>query len=121
MIDIGKNNPEKALFYTIDNFTFSAGEQLFLKELVLGTLEKLPELDSLLSRYLINWEIERLAAPVRNILRLGLFELLFSEKTPPAVVINEAIELTKRYQDEEAARFVNGVLDKIRLETQIPK
>lgn len=121
MIDIGKNNPEKALFYTIDTFPFSAGERLFLKELVLGTLEKLPELDSLLSRYLINWEIERLAAPVRTILRLGLFELLFSEKIPPAVIINEAIELTKRYQDEEAARFVNGVLDKIRLEIQIPK
>lgn len=121
MIDIGKNNPEKALFYTIDTFTFSAGERLFLKELVLGTLEKLPELDSLLSRYLINWEIERLAAPVRTILRLGLFELLFSEKVPSAVIINEAIELTKRYQDEEAARFVNGVLDKIRLEIQILK
>ena len=121
MIDIGKNSPEKALFYILDSAVFSAGERLFLKELVLGTLENLPELDSLLSRYLINWELERVSAPVRAILRLGLFELLFLEKTPAAVTINEAIELTKRYQDEEAARFVNGVLDKIRLEVQAPK
>jgi len=115
MIDMGKNNPEKALFYTLDNSIFSAGERLFLKELVLGTLEKLSELDDLLSRYLINWEVERLAAPVRTILRMALFELLFSEEIPAAVTINEAIELTKSYQDEEAARFVNGVLDRIRL------
>ncbi len=121
MIDIGKNSPEKALYYTLDSIVFSAGERLFLKELVLGTLEKLSELDSLLSRYLINWELERVSAPVRTILRLGLYELLFLENIPAAVTLNEAIELAKRYQDEEAARFVNGVLDKIRLEVQAPK
>ena len=117
MIDIGKNNPEEALFYTLDSLFFSAGERQFLKQLVLGTLEKIPELDNLLSRYLINWEVERLASTIRTILRLALFEMLFSEEIPAAVTINEAIELTKRYQDEEAARFVNGVLDKIRLAT----
>ena len=116
MIDIGKNNPEEALFYTLDSLFFSAGERQFLKQLVLGTLEKIPELDNLLSRYLINWEVERLASTIRTILRLALFEMLFSEEEiPAAVTINEAIELTKRYQDEEAARFVNGVLDKIRV------
>lgn len=117
MIDMGDNNPQKALLYTLDSAVFSAGERLFLKELVLGTLEKLSELDELLSRHLINWEVERLAAPVRTILRLALYEMLFMEEIPAAVTINEAIELTKRFQDEEAARFVNGVLDKIRLAT----
>lgn len=121
MIDIGKNCPEKALFYTLESTVFSDDARLFLEELVLGTLEKLPELDKLLSRYLINWELGRVSASVRTIMRLGLFELLFLEDIPAAVTINEAIELTKRYQDEEAARFVNGVLDKIRLDVQVTK
>ena len=66
---------------------------------------------------LVNWQFNRLAATVRNILRLALYELLYFEDIPPAVAINEAIELTKAYQDEEAARFVNGILDTIRKQT----
>ena len=115
MIDLGDNNPEEALFFTLDQVVFSADSRLFLKNLVLGTRENLSEIDAILSRYLINWEIERLAVSVRTILRMALYELLFIKDVPAAVTINEAIELTKLYQDEEAARFVNGVLDKARL------
>jgi N utilization substance protein B len=118
MIDLGGNNPEEALFYTLDQIVFPADSRLFLKKLVLGTCESLSEIDMTLSRYLINWEIERLAVSVRTILRMALYEMLFIKEAPAAVTINEAIELTKLYQDEEAARFVNGVLDKVRLASE---
>jgi transcription antitermination factor NusB len=67
----------------------------------------------MLTGYLVNWQFDRLAAIVRNILRLALFEMLFLDEIPAVVSINEAIEITKIYQDEEASRFVNGILDKI--------
>ena len=115
MIDLGGNDPDKAIYYTLENTVFPAEGRLFFKNLVLGTLEKIPEIDSILSRYLKNWEISRLATSVRIILRMAAYEILFAGDAPVIVAINEAIELTKRYQDEEAARFVNGVLDNIRL------
>ena len=116
MMDLGGNEPEKAIYYTLEGNLFSAGDRLFLKNLVLGTREKISEIDDILSRYLVKWEIVRLAAPIRSILRMAVYEMLFAGEVPVIVAINEAIELAKRYQDEEAARFVNGILDKIRQE-----
>jgi transcription antitermination factor NusB len=60
-----------------------------------------------------NWEIDRMAAIDRNILRLSCFELIFLKEVPPKVSINEAIELAKRFSDIDSPRFINGVLDKI--------
>lgn len=113
MIEVGKNDPASALSYLFGNDDFSNQEKLFCRSLVEGVLEKRGELDKTLSLYLINWQFDRLPAAVRNILRLALYELLYLGDTPPPVAINEAIELTKTYQDEEAARFVNGMLDNI--------
>lgn len=117
MIDVGKNESESALRYLLDDTNFSVKEKNFCTALVKGVLGKREELDETLSQYLVNWQFNRLAATVRNILRLALYELLYFEDIPPAVAINEAIELTKAYQDEEAARFVNGILDTIRKQT----
>jgi N utilization substance protein B len=114
MIDVGKNESESALCYLLDNIGFSAQEESFCTSLVEGVLKKREELDKTLSLYLINWQFDRLAAVIRNILRLALYEMLYLDDIPPAVAINEAIELAKAYQDEEAARFVNGILDSIR-------
>lgn len=99
--------------YLLDDAAFSDKEKLFCRSLVEGVLAKKEELDEILSRHLINWQFNRLAATVRSILRLALYELLYLEDVPPAVAINEAIELAKTYQDIEAARFVNGILDAI--------
>ena len=116
MIDLGGNEPGKAIFYTLENNLLSAGDRLFFKSLVLGTMQEITGIDSLLSRYLVKWEIGRLAATIRSILRMAVYEMLYAGEVPVIVAINEAIELAKRYQDEEAARFVNGILDKIRQE-----
>jgi N utilization substance protein B len=83
----------------------------FADSLLQGTLAHLNEIDQELGRQTAHWRLERLAMVDRNILRLALYELLFEPETPHAVVIDEAIEIAKRFGAEESARFVNGVLD----------
>ena len=70
-------------------------------------------IDSLISKYATNWQIQRMPAIDRNILRLATYELLFADEVPPKVSINEAIEMAKKYGDKDSGKFVNGVLDKI--------
>ena len=91
----------------------SAGEAVreFADRLLRGTVAHLDELDAELARQTAHWRLERLAAVDRNILRLAMFELMYENETPPAVVIDEAIEIAKKYGAEESSRFVNGVLD----------
>ena len=64
-----------------------------------------------------NWNLERMAATDRNILRLGAFEMMFTD-TPPKVAVNEAIEMAKRYGDQDSPRFVNGILDRLLKQTK---
>ena len=75
--------------------------------------KNLSYLDEIIKKYVENWEIGRLAIIDKNILRMGIFELLFLDDIPPKVSINEAIELAKKFGDVDSARFVNGVLDRI--------
>jgi len=83
----------------------------FADHLLRGTLDHLEELDEQLEQQTAHWRLERLAAVDRNILRLAMFELLYDSDTPRAVVIDEAIEIAKKFGAEESGRFVNGVLD----------
>jgi N utilization substance protein B len=84
----------------------------FSRSLVAGVRRNRGELDELLGKTADNWRLERMAATDRNVLRLGAFELLYTD-TPGAVVINEAVELAKRYGSAQSAQFVNGILDKL--------
>jgi len=83
----------------------------FADVLLRGVIEHLETIDDKLSRQTAHWRLERLATVDRNILRVAMYELMFREDTPQAVVIDEAIEIAKRFGAEESARFVNGVLD----------
>jgi N utilization substance protein B len=83
----------------------------FADQLVHGALANLDQIDGELRRQTAHWRLERLASVDRNILRLALYELLFKADTPYAVVIDEAIEIAKRFGAEDSPRFVNGVLD----------
>ncbi|BFU96153.1 MAG: N utilization substance protein B homolog [Nitrospira sp.] len=85
----------------------------FAEELVRGVLKHQAELDALLGRYATNWKVSRMQVVDRNILRLGVYELLWRDDVPAKVTMNEAIELAKDFGDDEAAKFVNGVLDKV--------
>lgn len=84
----------------------------FLTQLVSGTIEHKEEIDASLVDKLENWSLSRLPKIERTILRIAVYELLFTEETPAKVVINEALEICKVYGDEKSSRFVNGVLSK---------
>lgn len=87
----------------------------FLEQLVRGTVEKSGEIDALISGHAEHWRIERMPAVDRNILRLAIYEMRNTE-TPPAVAIDEALELARRFSTEESVHFVNGVLDAVNKE-----
>jgi len=83
----------------------------FAWELVSGVWERTEDLDKIITRFSRHWKIQRIAKVELAILRLALFEILFCKDTPPKVAINEAVELAKRFGDENSKNFVNGILD----------
>ncbi|MBU3759726.1 MAG: transcription antitermination factor NusB [Candidatus Omnitrophica bacterium] len=87
--------------------------RVFAEMLVRGTLEKLPEINEIVAKYAKNWEISRMAVVDRNILRFATYELVFCEDIPPNVTINEAVNIAKKFSQEDSGKFVNGVLDQI--------
>ncbi len=84
----------------------------FARKLFQGVIKQRKELDSVLSDHATNWSVRRMAAIDRNILRLGACEILYTE-TPGRVIINEAVEIAKRYGDRQSGQFVNGILDRV--------
>jgi transcription antitermination protein NusB len=93
-----------------------AGE--FARRLVTGTLEHLEEIDGAIQRTAEHWDMKRMAAVDRNILRFAVYEILYVKDIPPAVTINEALEIAKKYSSLESASFINGLLDKIAKESK---
>lgn len=88
--------------------------------LVSGTVEHLEEIDGLIAKQADNWRLERMPAVDRNILRLAVFELLYEEEIPKLVVVDEAIELAKRFSTDQSSGFVNGLLDGLLKRRQFP-
>ena len=92
---------------TKDNPVYS-----YIKDIAVTTISKLETINQIISNYLDNWKIDDLTVIDKNILRLSVCEMLFHE-LPPAVSINEAVILAKKFGGEQSGRFINGVLDKI--------
>lgn len=84
----------------------------FSLSLVLGVLRNRDELDQLIAAKADNWSVARMAATDRNVLRLGAYELRYTD-TPPRVAVDEAVELAKRFGSANSSQFVNGILDKL--------
>ena len=82
----------------------------FSKKLAIGVIKAKDELDGRIKDFSKNWTVDRISPVDRSILRIALFELIHEKDTPRAVIINEAIELAKRYSDENSASFINGIL-----------
>ena len=93
-------------------FTATDDAKAFAEQLVKGVLDHLQDLDAVITKYATNWKIDRMPIVDRNILRAGLFELLWMQEVPAKVTMDEAIELAKSFGDDEASKFVNGILDK---------
>ena len=92
----------------------------FASNLIAGVNAHIADVDERIKKYAINFEIGRLAAVDRNILRLAIYEMLYCMETPPIVAINEALEIAKKFGGEDSARFINGILDKVKGELTRP-
>ncbi|MEI6712667.1 MAG: transcription antitermination factor NusB [Verrucomicrobiota bacterium] len=92
----------------------------FAEQLVHGVLSHRATIDALIVKFARNYELQRIAAVDRNILRLAVYEMMHNLEVPPVVAINEAIEIAKKFGSEESGRFVNGILDRIRSDEAIP-
>jgi len=92
----------------------SGEAEAFASSLVLGTARHAPEIDPIIAASAEHWRPERMALVDRLILRMAVFQMLHMADVPPSVVINEAVELARRFGGADSGRFVNGVLDAIR-------
>lgn len=107
-------------FWSQQDETFSEEIRDFAEKLASGTIEHQAEIDKVVERYADNWELSRMAMIDRNIMRFATYELLYLADVPPKVTLNEAVNLAKKFSQEESGKFVNGVLDKIN-HTEKPK
>lgn len=101
-------------FYAIQDLNRDAF--YYARRLVDGVYGHLDEIDDVLAKYAEHWKIHRMAAVDRNLLRLGLFELMYVKEVPFPIVINEALEIVKEFSDQEGTQFLNGILDAARKE-----
>ncbi len=113
-VDVGNAHPRPALNYAAEGYSFTPEQMQFINELVYGTLEHKQAIDEIIEKHLVNWELKRISAVDRNLLRLALFEILHRPDIPVAVSINEALELATKYgSTAESVAFINGLLDRV--------
>jgi len=93
-------------------FALSSKSSEFVRTLVEGTLRHKKEIDAKLSSTAHDWALERMSAVDRNLMRLAIYEMLYDKQTPQRVIINEAIEIAKKFGGDDSSRFINGILDK---------
>ncbi len=98
----------------INEFVPGLGEdQNFIENLVRGVTKNIDKIDEKIEKYAPEWPIDKITIIDRNILRIGIYELVFGKQVPPKVAINEAIEIAKKYGGDSSGRFINGVLGAI--------
>ena len=109
--DVAGTTPDDMFQRSEDLKKGSEGIRDFTKRLVSGTLEHRESLDAIISRQADHWRLMRMPIVDRNILRMALFELLYEPETPRPVVIDEALEIAKRFSTPRSSQFINGILD----------
>ena len=97
-----------------------AAVRLFADPLIRGAVEHRDEADAVIKKHAKNWDLHRIAAVDRNILRLAIYEMLHREDIPPVVSINEAVDIAKKFSTQDSGKFVNGILDKVKSELLRP-
>lgn len=100
--------------------TEEAEVRLFADPLIRGALQYRDESDGRIQKHAQNWELHRIAAVDRNILRLAIYEMLHRDDIPPVVSINEAVDIAKKFSTHDSGKFVNGILDKVKNELMRP-
>jgi len=117
-VDAVRHDPEGALLHRFEEVESSDDIQRFARRLMWGVLNHRQALDEYIRRHASAWPINEIAILDRVLLRMGTYELLHEPETPPRVVINEAVELAKRFGNESTRRFVNGVLGAVLAELE---
>ena len=114
-LDILKNN---GIDYNIENVISDNLDidSEFVRNVVYGVVTHLDELDEMANKYMHKWTIDRIDKTGAAILRIGLYEILFEDETPNIVAINEAVELAKKYSDDNVRKIINAVLDKVNMD-----
>jgi transcription antitermination protein NusB len=115
-LDVGKNSKDEILrtFWQMNEHPLKVRE--FADQLFIGTIRQLKEIDKVIQQHTKHWRLNRMAAVDRNVIRLAVFEFLSGGKTPETVVINEALDIARKFSTQESAQFVNGILDSIKNE-----
>ena len=97
-----------------------AAVRQFAEPLIRGALDHRDEADALIKKHAQNWDLHRMAAVDRNVLRLAIYEMLYRDDIPPVVSINEAVDIAKKFSTQDSGKFVNGILDKVKSELLRP-
>jgi transcription antitermination protein NusB len=115
-LDVGKHSKDEILrtYWQMNEHPPKVRD--FAEQLFVGTVQRLKEIDKVIQQHTKNWRLGRMAVVDRNVLRLAVFEFLSGGKTPETVVINEALEIARKFSTHESAQFVNGILDSIKNE-----
>jgi len=118
--DIAGTDPGEMFRRSADLQSAPEGTRSFAERLVSGTLRHRDDLDAIISRQADHWRLSRMPVVDRNILRLALFELLHEPETPRPVVIDEALEIAKRFSTPRSSQFINGILDGVLKGRDVP-
>ena len=112
--DLSKESFKKvsSSFWTL-NEGVGVPTKAFADHLTAGTIQHINQIDILLARHAEHWRVSRMAIVDRNIVRIATFELMFESKTPKIVVINEALEIARKFSTFDSVQFINGILDSI--------
>jgi N utilization substance protein B len=113
-VDQVNADPQKAFDYLANDVQLAEKDRDFSWGLIEGCLNHLAEIDESISRYAKDWTIERMSSVDKNVMRIAGYEILFTEDAQSVVAIDEAIEISKRYGEENSGSFVNAILDKIK-------
>ena len=117
--EFNSNSPDSELNSFCERANVSEETQDFTQTLIKNIFVHKKEVDVLLKKISANWVPDRMAMIDKNILRLGICELLFDSTTPPKVAINEAVEIAKKFGTEESPDFINGILDKVYKDSKV--
>jgi len=114
-LDLNPNRElDTVLKYFFEVFATDSDKRtrLFTENIVRGVMEHRREIDAQIEKYADHWKISRMGVADRNVLRIAMYELMFCDDVPVAVVLNEAVDLAKYFNSRESGRFVNGILDR---------
>jgi N utilization substance protein B len=114
-IDVGSLAPREVILYFTQEVKASPEVTAYATTLTQGVVKEIDLLDRMLSQKAKNWKLSRMAGVDRNVLRIAAYELLRCPDVPREVVLNEAIDIAKKYSTEDSGAFVNGILDKLQV------